>query len=60
MVAVVQERLYTFVDDDTLVLHIKPYRVGDVEHSDSIGWRRAGSAIRRPEDVNKQTIRWEG
>jgi len=59
MIAVVQERLYTFVDNDTLLLHIQPYRVEDVEHSDSIGWRRATSTIRRPEDVNKQTIRLE-
>jgi len=57
MVAVVQVRQYTFVDNDTLLLDIKPYQVEGVEHSDSIGWRRADSAIRHPDDVNKQAIR---
>lgn len=56
LVAAVQERLYRFVDDDTLILRIRPYPVEGVAHHDVILWRRATAATLRDADVDRRPI----
>lgn len=50
MVDGVQERLYRFVNDDTLILQIRPYQVEGVEHSDTLLWHRLSSIPPRVQD----------
>ena len=59
MVDGVQERLYNFENNDTLILRIRPYQVEGVEHDDVIAWRRASSTTLSSGDVDRQATREE-
>jgi len=56
MVDGVQERLYKIVDDDTLILEIRPYMVDGVEHGDTLVWRRIKSMSRPHLHADEQVL----